>query len=95
MKKYISTAAMVLFCYTAAMTVVSAHGTGAIRLDEAKKIALHTVNGKIVNIGLEHEDNHLVYDVDMKKGGDTLEVIINATTGEVMELKKEITNFKR
>lgn len=91
MKKLLCMMAITL-CFSSAAITVSAHGSGAISLGRAKKIAMETVRGRIVNVGLEHENNQLVYDVDMKKGTESLEVIINATTGKVMHLKKVISN---
>ncbi|HET7580943.1 MAG TPA: PepSY domain-containing protein [Bacillales bacterium] len=68
----------------------SAQAQQTINSDKASAIAMQNVHGEILNVGLEHESNQLVYDVDMKTRLGHLELIINAYTGKIMEMKKPI-----
>ncbi|HEX6922712.1 MAG TPA: PepSY domain-containing protein [Bacillales bacterium] len=67
-----------------------ADAAGPITSNQARTIALDRINGEILNVGLEHEDDTRVYDVDMRTRYGSVEVIINASSGQIMELKKVI-----
>ncbi|HEX7065843.1 MAG TPA: PepSY domain-containing protein [Bacillales bacterium] len=72
------------------MLAPSVNAQGTISSNQARTIALERVHGEILNIGLEHEEDTRVYDVDMRTRYGTVEVIINASNGRIMEIKKEI-----
>jgi uncharacterized membrane protein YkoI len=82
--------AIVLAGLASGMMIQTVEAQVPITSNEAKNVALKHVRGKIVNIGLEHEDGKLVYDVDMRTNLAPIEVIIDAKSGKVMEIKKEI-----
>lgn len=82
--------AVILAGLASGMMIQTADAQVPITSDEAKNVALGHVRGKIVNIGLEHEDGHLVYDVDMQTNLAPVEVIVDAKSGEVLQIKKEI-----
>lgn len=82
--------AMAMVFGLSGISVSSASAQGIISSDEARTIALDRVHGEILNIGLENEDDTRVYDVDMRTRYGSVEVIINASNGQVLELKKVI-----
>ncbi len=59
-------------------------------MKRAKQIAMKRVSGKIQSSELEKEHGKMVYSFDIrnKKGGIT-EVLVNAYTGKVIEVKNE------
>ena len=61
-----------------------------IGMKRAKQIALARVNGKIKSSELENEKGTKVYSFDVRraKGGIT-EVLVNAYTGKIIEVKDE------
>jgi uncharacterized membrane protein YkoI len=72
-----------------AIASVSAQ-TKLIGMKRAKQIAMKRVNGKIKSSELEKEKGQMVYSFDIRnvKGGIT-EILINAYTGKVIEVKNE------
>ena len=61
-----------------------------ISLEEARKIALEQVEGKIVDEELEKEHDRLQYAFDIKKSdGRMFDVEIDAITGEVLQAIEE------
>ena len=61
-----------------------------ISLEEARKIALEQVEGKIVDEELEKEHGRLQYAFDIKKSdGRMFDVEIDAITGEVLQAIEE------
>ena len=59
-------------------------------MKRAKQIAMKRVSGKIQSSELEKEHGKMVYSFDIRnrKGGIT-EVLVNAYTGKVIEVKNE------
>lgn len=69
------------------------NGIGAVSRispDEAKEAALQRINGNVINIGLEHEKDRLIYDVDVRTNRGAFEVIVDAADGTVVSVKKTI-----
>jgi uncharacterized membrane protein YkoI len=89
MTKAITSMTAAILCLFSTVCIL-ASAEAPVTSGDAREIALDTVNGEINNIGLEHENGTLVYDVDMVKGDRHIEVTINATTGKVISLKKEM-----
>lgn len=85
MKKIIAILLVAMF----AIVSVSAQ-TKVIGMKRAKQKALARVKGKIKSSELEKEKGQMVYSFDIRnaKGGIT-EVLINAYTGKVIEVKAE------
>jgi uncharacterized membrane protein YkoI len=85
MKKIIALFMVALF----AAASVSAQ-TKFIGMKRAKQIAMKRVSGKIQSSELEKEKGTMVYSFDIrnKKGGIT-EILINAYTGKIVEVKVE------
>lgn len=87
MKKVIAMILMALF----AIVGVSAQ-TKVIGMKRAKQIALARVKGKIQSSELEKEKGTMVYSFDIRnKEGGITEVLINAHTGKIIEVKNETT----
>lgn len=59
-----------------------------ISVEKAKKIALNSVKGKIRKAKLDKED--AVYEIEMIKGKFEYEVEINAFTGKIIKIDKEV-----
>ncbi|ASJ54769.1 hypothetical protein BP422_15025 [Brevibacillus formosus] len=58
-----------------------------ISVEQAKKIALAKVNGNIKSIKLDEDDNHYVYEVEIKTAkGQEVDLEISATTGAVLDV---------
>ena len=55
--------------------------------DEAKEAALQRIHGNVINIGLEHEKDRLIYDVDVRTNRGASEVIVDAADGTVGSVK--------
>ncbi|WP_203362913.1 PepSY domain-containing protein [Bacillus sp. REN10] len=60
-----------------------------ITRDEAKKIALEHVDGKVTDIDLDRKNNQWVYEVEVITVTGEVEVYINAQTGEVSSIRPE------
>jgi len=63
------------------------HKDATISMAQAKKIALHTVKGHIINVELEreHGGSGLRYSFDVKLGKRVHEVGVDARNGKVLE----------
>ncbi|MCE0450771.1 MULTISPECIES: PepSY domain-containing protein [Brevibacillus] len=58
-----------------------------ISVEQAKKIALAKVNGTIKSMKLDDDDNHYVYEVEVKTAkGQEVDLEISATTGAVLDV---------
>ncbi|MFF2529092.1 PepSY domain-containing protein [Brevibacillus sp. NPDC058079] len=58
-----------------------------ISVEQAKKIALAKVSGNIKSIKLDEDDNHYVYEVEVKTAkGQEVDLEISATTGAVLDV---------
>ncbi|EJL32284.1 PepSY domain-containing protein [Brevibacillus sp. BC25] len=58
-----------------------------ISVEQAKKIALAKVSGNIKSIKLDVDDNHYVYEVEVKTAkGQEVDLEISATTGAVLDV---------
>ncbi|MFC8686737.1 PepSY domain-containing protein [Brevibacillus porteri] len=58
-----------------------------ISVEQAKKIALGKVSGTIKSIKLDEDDNHYVYEVEVKTAkGQEVDLEISATTGAVLDV---------
>ena len=84
MKKIIAAFLVGLFA------IASVSAQTKIGMKRAKQIALARVSGKIMSSELEREKGQMVYSFDIRnrRGGIT-EVLINAYTGKIIEVKKE------
>ena len=58
-----------------------------ISSDQAKKIALNKVNGKIVEFELDEDDGRLIYEIEIKKDGREYNLEIDAYTGKIIEFE--------
>jgi uncharacterized membrane protein YkoI len=87
MKKIIATFLVAMF---AVVSVSVSAQTKVIGMKRAKQIAMKRVSGKIQSSELEKERGQMVYSFDIrnKKGGIT-EILINAYTGKIVEIKNE------
>lgn len=61
-----------------------------INIDDAKTIALKQVDGKIINISLQHEGRTLVYDVSIQKSEHVYAISVDAKSGKILYIKKEL-----
>lgn len=59
-----------------------------ISADEAKKIAVEAVSGKVVEFELDEDDNRYEYEMELRTDYGEAEVTIDAVTGEI--LKQEL-----
>lgn len=66
-----------------------------INIEQAKSAALEQVDGKIVNIGLENKHRSLVYDVNVKKSGRIYEVMVDASSGKILNINKQMQDNRR
>jgi uncharacterized membrane protein YkoI len=55
-----------------------------ISRQEAVRVAQGAAEGKVIEAALENEDGNLVYDVEVKSGDETKEVIVDAGNGKVL-----------
>ncbi|MFY4777423.1 PepSY domain-containing protein [Metabacillus sp. RGM 3146] len=58
-----------------------------ISKDQAKKIALTTIPGRITKISLKKDDGRLVYKVIVLMNGSEHKIKIDAITGKVLKVK--------
>jgi uncharacterized membrane protein YkoI len=67
----------------------AAKGAKVISEDEAKKIALKAVPGKITDVQIEKKkgENMYVVEVQPAKGGKEVDVVIHMVTGKVMAIE--------
>ena len=85
-------------CADNATNPVTADGTaaapavagGEITEEDARKIAVAEVPGKVLEIEHEKEKGTMVYEVEIReKDGGVKEVVIDANTGAVLEIEDE------
>lgn len=56
--------------------------------EQAKKIALETIgSGTVIEVEAEREGGRLLYGITIRAQGDTVEVEVDAQTGEVLEIE--------
>ncbi|MGE7761717.1 PepSY domain-containing protein [Peribacillus sp. NPDC097895] len=72
------------------MSTQQAVETAKISSDQAEKIALKKVDGQITDVELDSENGILVYEFEINQGKKEYDVVVDATTGEV--LKTELDN---
>jgi uncharacterized membrane protein YkoI len=72
------------------MSTQQAVETAKISSDQAEKIALKKVDGQITDVELDSENGILVYEFEINQGKKEYDVVVDATTGEV--LKNELDN---
>jgi uncharacterized membrane protein YkoI len=60
-----------------------------ISREEAVRIAQGAVKGKVIESGIENEDGNLVYNVEVKSGDETKEVIVDAGNGKVLAVNAD------
>src|SRR5690625_201883 len=56
-----------------------------ISSEEAMKIAVDTVGGKVIELELDEDDNHYEYELELKTNNGEVEMTIDAVTGEILE----------
>lgn len=57
--------------------------------EEAKKTALDRVSGEVVETELEKENKKIVYEFEIKTDSGLKEVVVDAMTGEILEVEDE------
>ncbi|MDH5160722.1 PepSY domain-containing protein [Heyndrickxia oleronia] len=65
-----------------------------ISMDKAKEIALNKINGTVESIELDHKFNHAYYEVEIKKNHIDFDVYIDAVTGNIRGVHKDVSNKK-
>jgi uncharacterized membrane protein YkoI len=60
-----------------------------ISREEAVRIAQGAAKGKVIEAAIENEDGNLVYNVEVKSGGETKEVIVDAGDGKVLAVNAD------
>ncbi|MFD1608408.1 PepSY domain-containing protein [Oceanobacillus luteolus] len=60
-----------------------------ISADEAKKIAMDQVGGKVVELELDEDDNRYEYEIELETNRGEVEMVIDALTGEILEIDFE------
>ena len=63
-----------------------------INMDQAKKIALEKMNGKIIHAKIEEDDGKAKYEIIVQAKDGTYEIEIDKATGKVLEVEKEGAN---
>lgn len=58
-----------------------------ITANKAKEIALNRVNGKVKSVDYNDDDNE--YEVEIVKDDIEYEIIIDASSGKILEVEKE------
>lgn len=61
----------------------------AINMDQAKKIALEKINGKIIYANIEDDDGKKKFEIIVQAKDGTYEIEIDQATGKVLEVEKE------
>jgi uncharacterized membrane protein YkoI len=70
-------------------TVAKAEKKLRIGVNNAKKIALSKVSGKVQKVELEHKKSVSYYEVDINKDNQEYDVYIEAYTGKVLKVKHD------
>lgn len=65
-----------------------------INSEAAIQIALQLVPGQVIKVELDYENGILVYEIDIRTQSGIYEVHVNATTGQILRLKRKIIGFK-
>ncbi|GEM_PF-4919614 len=61
---------------------------GRLTEEQAKAIALETIgSGSVIDFEAERENGRLLYGITIRAQGDTVEVEVDAQTGEVLEIE--------
>ena len=61
---------------------------GRLSEEQAKAIALETIgSGSVIDFEAERENGRLLYGITIRAQGDTVEVEVDAQTGEVLEIE--------
>lgn len=63
--------------------------TAKISIEEAEKIALKEVDGTITDLDLDVENGLLVYEIEVKKKYTEYDLVIDANTGELLQVGME------
>ncbi|HHY73649.1 MAG TPA: PepSY domain-containing protein [Bacillus bacterium] len=67
-----------------------AEANGGITMDEAKKIALEKVKGKVVYAKTEDDDGRFYYEIIIQDANNAIfEVEVDKVTGKILEVEKE------
>ncbi|WP_068673490.1 PepSY domain-containing protein [Oceanobacillus sp. Castelsardo] len=56
-----------------------------ISIEEAKKIAVEKVGGKVFKIELDEDDNRYEYEIELKTNNGEVDMTIDAVTGKILE----------
>lgn len=56
-----------------------------ISSEDAKKIAVETVGGKVIELELDEDDHHYEYEIELKTKYGEVEMTIDAVTGRILE----------
>ncbi|WP_096186844.1 PepSY domain-containing protein [Evansella halocellulosilytica] len=68
----------------------SSSNDGKISSEEAVEIAKGVLDGKLDEVELDTEDGMLVYEVEIKYNGDDYDFIIDAHSGEIIEIDDDL-----
>lgn len=89
-KTFLLMMAVVGFAFGVNTTALNVDAKGGISMDEAKKIALEKVNGKVLHAKTEEDDGRVYYEIIIQDANkNILEVEIDKATGKVLEVEKE------
>ena len=52
--------------------------------EEARRIALNEFDGTVTSLELDEEDDRLIYEIEIERGEEEAEIVMDAVTGEVV-----------
>ena len=61
-----------------------------ISFEEAMNIAMKALDGKVIEIELDRQEDYLVYEVEMVQNNGLIEILIDPATGEVLKVGPEV-----